>query len=370
MKCSVQKKDLLSLVLKTLNIVEKKATAPVLVNALLEISQDGVLKIFATDLEVSLTDSVPVKSSYPGKLAVPAKSFFEIIKELDDGMAIELNKTPQNWLEIQQGRYLSHIVGVAPDEYPVFPTYTSREFVSIESQLFQSMIDKTIYAVSTDETRLFMNGIYVEKIDDKLRMVSTDGHRLALIDRDQQQYPQNFLNTGIIVPRKGLVEIRKLIETSEGPVDIAVEESQLIVKQGYTLLMIRLIEGNYPKYQQFIPQRIEIEISIDKDLFLSALRRVSLLSHMKSKGVVLKLKPNALEISSSNPDLGDALDEVPIEYKGEPMKLGFNSRFILEALNTFPPGPIEMSLQGQMAPALFKSTADPMCLSVIMPMKI
>src|SRR3954469_23228652 len=185
MKLSVEKKDLINVIARAQNIVEKRNTMPILVNVLLEAKDEG-LRGFATDLEVSLTDEIPAKVKSPGKVAVNAKSLFEIIKELPEGK-IELERKENNWLKISQHRAVFNIVGISPEESPVFPTFTTQEFVKIEAEVLREMIEKTIYAVSTDETRYHMNGVYLEILKEGeatiYRMVSTDGHRLSMIDR-------------------------------------------------------------------------------------------------------------------------------------------------------------------------------------------
>lgn len=228
MKIEIQKKDLLNLLSRTQNIVEKRNTMPILVNVLLE-ADNNCLKAYATDLEVSLTDTVLVKIINPGKVAVSAKNLFEITKELFDG-PIQLIKKENNWLEIKQGKFLSKIVGVSAEEYPVFPTYSSENFSGINAAELKQMIDKTIYCVSNDETRYHLNGVYFEKVDkDFITMVATDGHRLSLI---KKQFKNLSLNEkiGVIIPKKGLFEIKKLIESTVDEVFVAVEGSQFILK--------------------------------------------------------------------------------------------------------------------------------------------
>jgi DNA polymerase-3 subunit beta len=220
MKLNMDKKDLLALVARAQNIVEKRNTMPVLVNVLLE-AQGTSLKVFATDLEVSLTDEAPAQILTAGKVAINAKSFFDIIKELPDG-EVQLEKKENNWLKITQRTAVFNIVGISPDEYPVFPGFTTDEFMYIEADVFKEMIEKTIYSVSNDETRYHLNGVFFEKQvssnnETIYRMVATDGHRLSLVDRAAKKPgPAGSKSQGVIIPRKGLNEIRKLLENTEG----------------------------------------------------------------------------------------------------------------------------------------------------------
>lgn len=368
MKIEIQKKDLLGLIGRTQNIVEKRNTMPVLVNVLLEASQNS-LKAYATDLEVSLTDSSLAVVKEPGKVAVSAKSLFEITKELFDG-PLQLIKKDNNWLEIKQGKFLSKIVGVAAEEYPVFPTYNSENFSKIDATEFKMMIDKTIYSVSNDETRYHLNGVYFESQDKHhITMVATDGHRLSLIKKAFKELTFNE-KVGVIIPKKGLFEIKKLIETSTDEVYVAVEGSQFILKSGSCVLMIRLIEGKYPNYQQFIPQKLTHKVVIPRDLILSSLKRVSLLANQKSKAILFSFSNNRLEITSNNPELGDAKEELDIEYKGPDLKIGFNSRYIEDVLKNIEEPSVEFELNDQISPGVLKAHGTGDYVNVVMPMRI
>ena len=368
MKIEIQKKDLLSLLSKTLNIVEKRNTMPILVNVLLEAS-DSSLKAYATDLEVSLTDYSPAIIKETGKVAVSAKSLFDITKELFEG-PLQLIKKDNNWLEIKQGKFLSKIVGVAAEEYPVFPTYNSDRFFKIDSSEFKQMIDKTIYSVSNDETRYHLNGVYFESTQkNNITMVATDGHRLSLIKKEFSEINFNE-KIGVIIPKKGLFEIKKLIESSVDSVFIAVEGSQFILKSGSCILMIRLIEGKYPNYQQFIPQKLSQKIIIPRDLILSSLKRVSLLANQKSKAILFSFSSNKLEITSSNPELGDAKEELDLEYAGPDIKIGFNARYIEDVLKNIEQDKIQIELNDQVSPGLIKGFDNADYINVVMPMRI
>ncbi|MBC7752772.1 MAG: DNA polymerase III subunit beta [Moraxellaceae bacterium] len=368
MKIEIQKKDLLSLLSKTLNIVEKRNTMPILVNVLLEASGSS-LKAYATDLEVSLTDHSQAVVKEAGKVAVSAKSLFDITKELFEG-PLQLIKKENNWLEIKQGKFLSKIVGVAAEEYPVFPTYNSDRFFKIDSAEFKEMIDKTIYSVSNDETRYHLNGVYFESTQkNNITMVATDGHRLSLIKKEFAEINFNE-KIGVIIPKKGLFEIKKLIESNVDNVFIAVEGSQFILKSGSCILMIRLIEGKYPNYQQFIPQKLSQKIIIPRDLILSSLKRVSLLANQKSKAILFSFSANKLEITSSNPELGDAKEELDLDYSGPDIKIGFNARYIEDVLKNIEQDKIEIELNDQISPGIIKGHANSDYINVVMPMRI
>lgn len=368
MKLEIEKRDLLNLIGKTQNIVEKRNTMPILVNVLLEADTDNV-KVFATDLEVSLTDQVKTKVQTNGKVAVSAKSLFEIAKELGEG-PITLTKKENNWLEIGQGKYKSRIVGISADEYPIFPTYNSQSFIQIEAPVLKEMIDKTIFSVSTDETRYHLNGVFFELTPQAgFKMVATDGHRMSLVHKPSVEIKSN-ISHGVIIPRKGLHEIKKILEGVDGSVEIAIEGSQFILKHNTTTLMIRLIEGKYPNYQQFIPQALPQRIHIDREKFLTSLRRVSLLANQKSKAVLLNFTSGKMEISSNNPELGDATEELDIDYKGSDIKIGFNAKFIQDILVSMNHDSIDFELKDHLSPGIIKPHSDISYTCVVMPMRI
>lgn len=369
MKIEIEKKDLMSLIGKTQNIVEKRNTMPVLVNVLMAAEKEQ-LQIFATDLEVSLTDTTKVKVSQEGKVAVSAKSLFEIAKELSEG-PIQLVKKDNNWLEIKQGKYTSKIVGISAEEYPVFPSYSGRNFVTIDAETLRDMIDKTIYSVSNDETRYHLNGVYFEqKSDQGCTMVATDGHRLSLITKEIPVSQSVTQGQGVIIPRKGLHEVKKLLESYGGKFELAIDGSQLIVRKDSTVLMVRLIEGKYPNYQQFIPQKLSQKIRINREAFLTSLKRVSLLANHKSKAVTLSLTNGKMEITSNNPELGDAKEEIEVGYDGNDLKIGFNAKYITDVLNAINDDEVDFEINDQLSPGLVRPHNDKNYTCVVMPMRI
>lgn len=374
MKISINKNNLIALIAKTQNIVEKRTSMPVLINILLE-ANDKSLKVYATNLEVSLIDEAEAEVTKSGKVAVNAKNFFDIVKELANE-DVELIKQENNWLKIVQGKSVFNIVGVGAEEYPVFPACSTKEFMEIDAKVLADMIGKTIYSVSNDETRYHLNGVYFEKKlgganGSSYLMVATDGHRLSLVNRDgNARRFDSKTSEGIIIPRKGLVEIYKLLENVEGTFRMAIEGSQLVVMYNKTILMVRLIEGKYPNYRQLIPQDLNQQAHIKRELLLSSLKRVSLLSNQKSKGVILSFSKGRLEITSNNPELGDAKEELSVDYKGDDIKIGFNARYIMDMLTSVDVEDIRIDLKDQLSPGIMRTREDKDYTCVIMPMRI
>ncbi|MCB0369962.1 MAG: DNA polymerase III subunit beta [Bdellovibrionales bacterium] len=370
MKLKIKTSELLSLLSKTQNIVEKRNAMPVLSNVLLECS-NNLLTIFATDLEVSLTDSVKAEVIESGKVAVNAKSLFDIAKELPEEEVL-LTKQENNWLKIAQSKSVFNIVGISPEEYPVFPSIHTKKFSLVSSQTLSEMISKTIYSVSHDQTRYHLNGVYLEKDEEHqgyYRMVATDGHRLSLVNRKMESSSKNSLS-GVIIPKKGLNEINKLIEGIQDNFEMAIEGAQLIVRYNSTVLMVRLIEGKYPNYNQLIPKDLKQKILVDKALLHSSLKRVSLMSNQKSKGVTFKLSDGKMEITSNNPEMGEAKEEIDIDYKGNDFKIGFNAKYILDILNSIDDSKISIELSDQLSPGIMRPQGDESYTCVVMPMRI
>ncbi len=379
MKFRIDKKNIMNLLVKTQNIAEKKTTMPSLINVLLKAGENK-LKIFVTNLEVSLTDEVETEVQEDGKIAVNAKHLFEIVRELDDEGKIILevaskgNVFPDR-LHIEQGKSLFNIVYLDHSEYPVFPTLKIENFIELDKKIFMEMIDRTIYSVSNDETRYHLNGVFFEnrKFDEKnyFRMVSTDGHRLSLVDKLTDV---ETLKLGVIVPRKGLIEIRKIIDFSNEPVLVAIEGSQFVLKTGNTVLMIRLIEGKYPDYKKLIPEDIvnekEKSILFNRENLLNFIRRVSLLSDQKSNGINFTFSEGKMKMTSNNPELGDAKEEMDVEYSGDEIEIGFNAGYLMDILNSFSEEKFVFYFRDGFSPGVIQPEKDRDYTCVVMPIRL
>jgi DNA polymerase-3 subunit beta len=336
MKLEIEKKDLLKMVSLAQTVAEKKANMSNLVN-LLFVAEDNKLKVFATDLEISITSEASAKIIESGTLAVHAKNLFEIAKELSDGL-VSLMSVENNRLQIKQKRFSSKIMGSTVDTYPSFPVLNTYDFNKIPKDLLLEMINKTIYSVSNDDTRYHLNGVYFERylVEGKVKykMVATDGHRLSLVDKpvDNGDQAQLQKNLGVIIPRKGINEINRLLESVDNYVEIAFEGSQIIIKGGNSVLLIRLIEGKYPNYQMLIPKIINHKILVQRESLLGSIKRVGLLANQKSRCVVVQISTGKMEISTVNPEMGDAHEEIEIQYEGETLKFTMNHKYIFEII--------------------------------------
>lgn len=368
MKFTVAKETFLDALQKVQNVVEKKNTVQILSNILISSSQEE-LSLTATDLEVGINVTVPIEKGIEGKVAVSAKNLIEIVKELPN-KPVTLSKKENNWVEISCQKSTFNLVGLGADEYPPLPSFENKNYVTVNAASAREMIDKTLFAVSTDETRYHLNGVFFESVDGVMRMVSTDGHRLAFIDKELFLEKADSFNRGIIIPKKGLSELRRLLDDKMDNFKMALEKGNLLLMLDKTLLFIRLIEGDYPDYEQVIPKKNDKRLTISREELLGSLRRVSLLANEKSKGVKLSLKENSLTITSSNPDLGDAKEEIDAEYKFDPIEIGFNARYIIECLSILDMEKVTLDLNDKLSPGLLRPEGKTDYTYIVMPMRI
>ncbi len=370
MNFTIEKEVFLKGLARVQGIVEKRNTIPVLSNVLLE-GADGELCLTATDLEVGMQSTYPANIRKPGKITVSAKKLYEIIKELPDN-EISFHAKENCWIEVECGKAHFNIVGLSADEFPNFPKPDKAHFVSLSSRLCKEMIEKTFFAMSQDESKYNLNGIFcqVQEESGQLRLVATDGHRLSLIDKAIETRDSAELNRGVIMPRKGILELKKLADEGEGNLQLGFLDNNAVVIKDQTVIIMRLVDGEFPDYGRVIPKTNEQQATIAVDPFLHALRRMIIVSSEKSRGVKMNLKNNLLEVSSSNPELGDAREEMEIEYQGPELSVGFNARYLLDILQVQDQERINLILKDNLSPGLIKPVDEDGYLAVIMPMRL
>jgi len=354
------------------NIVEKRNTIPILSNVLID-AEDDQIHLTATDLEVGMRASFPAEVKIGGKITVSAKKIFEIIRELPE-KEIAFQTKQNSWIEIRCGKALFNIVGLSAEEFPHFPLPEKSNFFSLKSTLLKEMIDKTAFSVSTDESKYNLNGIYFQSFEKKekllLRLVATDGHRLSLIQRESNISHIEELRKGVIFPRKGIQELKKMTEEGETDISIGFLENSAVIKKDQTIVVMRLVDGDFPDYDRVIPKNNEFTSTIEREPFLHALRRVSILSNEKSRGVKLLLRTGTIEIFSSNPEFGDAREELDIAYEGPEISIGFNARYLLDILQNQQTDQISLMLKDNLSPGLLIPPDDQDYLAVVMPMRL
>ncbi|NWF55214.1 MAG: DNA polymerase III subunit beta [Syntrophaceae bacterium] len=353
------------------SVVEKKGTMPILLNVLIETKENAIL-ITATDLEIGIKGQYPGEVQKPGNITLSAKKLYEVVKELPE-KRVSFRMKENQWVEIKSGKSLFNIMGVSAETFPSFPAYEEEEFILMEAAVLREMIEKTLFAVSTDESRYNLTGVfftrYQEEEGQKMRMVATDGYRLSLIDRGLKA-EIGGLEKGILLPKKGLVELSRLLEEEGEEIWLKLKNNNLIVKKENVVLIMRLLDAEFPDYHQVIPTQTKRRIRMKRNHLLESLKRVSILSSEKTKGVKFHFAEDLLELSSYNPDFGEAKEEFSIEYRGEELTVGFNYRFILEVLNILSSEEIVMEFEDGVSPAIIRPANDEKHTCVVMPMRI
>ena len=357
-------------------IVEKKSTMPILSHVLLEAKKTQLI-VSATDLDLAVSSEHDEGCEIlkEGALAVSARHLYEIVRALPE-QQVTLKKAHNNYLEVKSGPSEFRIVGLPAEDFPALPRFEKVPFADVDPAMLLDMIERTFFAVSTDETRYNLNGVYFEPSAEALRLVATDGHRLSLVER---KMGATFgLKRGVILPKKGLQELRKLLaeaaEAGDGKTEtkLGFVENSAIVRRPGVVLSMRLIEGLFPDYRQVIPKAGEKVVKLGRGRLLETLRRISLLSSDKAHAVKLELTKGTLRVLSQNPDLGEAKEEVPVEYEGEPLKIGFNARYVMDVLGVLKSADVLLELADDLSPGVLRGAdeVDQGYTAVVMPMRI
>ncbi|MFL5250214.1 MAG: DNA polymerase III subunit beta [Myxococcales bacterium] len=358
-------------------IVEKKSTMPILASVLLEATNadgQGRLRVSAFDLEIGVTGTHPAEVMKAGSVALKHKELYDIIRALPEKTAV-LRREANNRVRITSGTAEFNIVGQPAEDYPPFPRAEKVSLVPVDPGQLLEMIEKTQFAISADETRHNLNGVYFETAQGNIRMVATDGHRLALIERPA---PGNFnLKKGVIVPRKGLLELKRLLEEDhEGPCELGFTETSGVFQRGDVQMVMRLIDGIFPDYMQVIPKEADRTLTVDRPRLLDTLRRMSILSSDRTTNAVkFELGKDTLKVTSQNPDLGDAKEEIPVTYAGTALQIGFNARYLMDVLTVVDSAQMDVELCDELSPGVLKPTGQAAGVAsrytaVIMPMRI
>lgn len=372
MEFKIDKDTFLRALQKVQGIVEKRNTMPILSNVLIEAVSTGIF-LTATDLEVGIKSSYLTTVEREGKITVSAKKIYEIIKELSDEEIIFSTKE-NDWVEIRSGKAVFNIVGLSPDEFPYFPKINEDRFVKIAGSLIREMIDKTSFAICHDETKYNLNGVFikaqVENDRQILRMVATDGHRLSIAEKEFSGTIGDEMQKGVIFPKKGVFEIKKMTEDEDGDIGLCFLDNSTVFKKGNTFVVMRLVDGEFPDYSRVMPLNNDKVIRINREKFFHSLRRMSILSSEKFKGIRFDITSGNLVISASNPELGEAREELDIEYSGEPLTIRFNARYLIDVLGVLEDEFIELDLRDELSPAIMRPAASMDFRSVIMPMRL
>ncbi len=369
MQCTVSKEALSHLLYLTSTIVERKTTMPILAHVNL-IVDGSTLSVLATDLEIGLRGSIDAEVKTKGSITVAAKVLYDIIRELPSE-TVSMSLAKGNRVEIEGGQARFKINGVASDEFPTVVGTELAASTAVDAGKLYEMLDKTAYCVSIDETRYNINGVYLEALQqggkDFLRFVATDGHRLAMIDRPAEGLK---LTQNVILPRKGIQELKKLLEKEEGAANVGLSEGFFTVQAGKVTMGVRLIDGQFPDYRQVVPVETKTTVLASRAELAAAVKRVSLVTTDKSKTIKFRLVAGNLTISSSSPEYGEATEAVGVKQNGDDVTIGFSARYVTELLNAMPLSTeVTIQLNGELGPGLFRGSEDELYSCIVMPMR-
>jgi len=375
MNFEINKKEFLKGLSLMQSVAGRKTTLPILSHILIEGEKNSIY-LTGTDLETGIREELTATVQQGGKASISAKKLYEIVRELPEEM-IHIKKKENHWITLQCGKSIFNLAGLDPDEFPSLPTYQDGYFSKVSTHLMKEMIEKTVFAASSEESRYHLNGVLFSQSQQGtkvvLRMVATDGHRLSLIDRENQAI--RGIEKGIIIPKKGVLEIKKIMGDQDGEEEIEsyFDQTHGFFKMGKSLMVIRLIDGEFPEYDQVIPKGNDKKIVMQKERVYGCLRRVSTMASERVEGIKLSLKRNSIELNSYHQDFGDAKEEVEVSYEGPPIEIGFNARFLMEALNVMDMDEVMMELKDEGSPGILKplsTTESSNQICIIMPMRI
>jgi DNA polymerase III subunit beta len=363
----IGRNDLLRGLYLTHGIADRKNTIPMLANVLIRATGKDRVMFAATDLKVAMLVGGTANVAEEGGITVAARQLYEIVKGLG-GEEVRLQRTEQNWLFIESGKTEFKVVGMSDREFPKLPAVDDVAFSKVEAKVLTEMIAKTQISVSQDETRPHLASVLFESDGEKGTMVSTDGHRLSKVTCAM---PDGLkVASGVLLPRKGMAEIRRALEGADGACEIGVEQGVFVLKFADVVLTVKLGEGMFPPYEQVIPKDNDKKIVVPRDELLEALRRVSIIASDKTWGIRLGIEKGMLSLEADNPDLGNAKAKLELAYKGPALQVGFNARYFIDLLSEMTAKDVSIELGGDLDPALVKPGDGTDYLGVIMPMRL
>ncbi len=367
MNLTITKEQIIAGLQAVQNVVSTRTTLPILSNVLLH-AEGGHLEITATDLDVTVACKVEAKVTKPGATTLPVKKFFGIVRELNGEIDIEVDD--KNVASIRSGSSFFKFHGLGADEFPPLPKFKDDKKVALSQDTIRAMLKKTSFAVSTDESRYVLNGIFISLKEGKMTFVATDGRRLALVDEEVDISEKS--SGEFIVPAKAVNELTRLLQ-DKGEVELKFGENQasfaLKNENGFSVLVItKLIEGNYPNYRQVIPGEAKERIAIGREEFQSALRRAEIMTSEKANSVKLAFGKNNLTITANSPEVGEARETIAINYKGKELAIAFNPRYLIDPLAALTEDEVFIELIDELSPGVVKINGP--FLYVVMPMRL
>ena len=370
MKAVIERATLLKGLGHVHNVVERRNTIPILSNVSLEAGEDGGLRLMATDLDLQIVETVEAQVADPGATTVSAHTLFDIVRKLPEGSQVELAAADVR-RSIVAGLYRSSLPTLPRDDFPVIAEGELPCAFELPAATLRQIIDKTKFAISTEETRYYLNGIYVHVSDEAqpvLKAAATDGHRLARVTVARPDGAQGM--PGVIIPRKCVTELRKLLDEVDGTVEVSLSESKIRFGLGAAVLTSKLIDGTFPDYTRVIPTGNDKLLKIDPKSFKEGVDRVSTIASERTRAVKMALERDRITLSVTSPENGTAAEEVPADYRAEGFEIGFNARYLLDILEQIEGDTVEVHLADAAAPTLLRENDKAAALYVLMPMRV
>lgn len=372
MRVTIERSSFLRSLNHVQSVVERRNTIPILSNVLIQAGRSG-LKLTATDLDIEVIETTAAEVAKEGATTVPAHMIYDIVRKLPDGAQLELEQDSANGrLALVTGRSRFSLQSLPPQDFPDLSAGELTHTFTMSAATLKVLIEKTRFAISTEETRYYLNGIYLHEVGSSnaphIRAVATDGHRLAQV---QFLRPEGAAGMpGIIIPRKTVLELTKLIESSEGDVEIAVSPTKIRFTLDGLVLTSKLIDGTFPDYDRVIPRNNDKALEVDTKLFTQAVDRVSTVSSERGRAVKLNVGSDRIILTVNNPESGSAEEEIPASYESTNLDIGFNSRYLLDIVGQFKGETAQFSLADAASPTIIRDKADESALYVLMPMRV
>lgn len=371
MKFTIERNSLLKALGHVQSVVERRNTIPILSNVMVEADGDGI-SMTATDLDIAIVERTSANVSQPGATTVPAHTLFDIARKLPDGSEVEMSLEDGDRLTVKAGRSRFTLACLDKDDFPVMSESDMPHRFVMAAEELKRLIDKARFAISTEETRYYLNGIYLHVATTEggttLRAVATDGHRLAQVEQDVPDGAAGM--PGVIIPRKTVAEVRKLIDEYEGDVAIALSDTKIRFSFDNAIVTSKLIDGTFPDYSRVIPVGNDKMLEMDCRTFSQAVDRVSTISSDKTRSVKLSLSEDTLKLSVNSPDSGTAREELSAAYSSDPLEIGFNSRYLMDILAQIEGDVAQIHLADPSSPTVLKDLMDEGALYVLMPMRV
>jgi len=374
MEIKIDRDILLKGISRVQGILEKRSHMPILSTVLLT-AKENELEISATDLEISFQNSYPAEIMKPGSITISGKKLLDITRETDS-KRIHISEKDNNWIYISDNKAHYNLSCLPADEFPALTEPEDIIMIEIDSKIITEMINKTIHSITMEEVGFKLSGVFMERIDksgeDFLRMVATDGHRLSLIDKKASDIQKIEMKQGVMIPKKGLIELDKLA-SENGNILFGLKQNNLVAKKGKALIVIRLLDAKFPDYRNIIPTKEEDKgniITMSRMPLLEAMRRMMIIRSDQYQGVKMNIGADYLEMVSTNPDLGNAEEKIEIKYEGEPIEMGFNPQYFIDTLQPLDSDIIYLDIKDQTSPCLITGDQDSGFLGLIMPMRV